>query len=131
MNSIILKGRLTRDIDLKYTQTNNTALASGSIAVDRRFAQEGQTNVDFFNIKAFGKQAEVISKYFKKGSEILIQGHIQNNSWEGQDGTKKTSTDVIIDNFDFCGKKENNETQNDIATPEVTVVDNDPNSLPF
>jgi len=131
MNSVILKGRLTKDIDLKYTQTNNTALASGSIAVDRRFAQEGQPNVDFFNIKAFGKQAEVISKYFKKGSEILIQGHIQNNSWEGQDGTKKTSTDVIIDNFDFCGKKEENSTSNNIPA-EVTVVDNNSSDdLPF
>lgn len=62
MNTIILKGRLSRDMDLKYTQTNNTALTSGSIAVDRRFTQEGQPTVDFFNITAFGKIAETMRK---------------------------------------------------------------------
>ena len=107
-NLVMLKGRLTRDIDLKYSQTTNTALANGSIAVKRRFVKENDVDTDFFNFTAFGKTAENMQKFFKRGSEILIQGHLQNRSWEAQDGTKRYATDVIVETFDFCGKKEEN-----------------------
>ena len=132
MNLIMLKGRLARDIDLKYAQTTNTAIASGSIAVQRRFAKEGDVDVDFFNFTAFGKTAEVMSKFLKKGSEVLIQGRLQTRSWEDNEGKKRYATDVIVDSFEFCGKKEENSTSNNIPT-EVNVVENNDSDdlLPF
>lgn len=102
MNLIILKGRLARDIDLKYAQTTNTAIAGGSIAVQRRFVKEEGVDVDFFNFTAFGKQAETMSKFLKKGSEVVIQGRLQTRSWEDNEGKKRYATDVIVDSFEFC-----------------------------
>ena len=102
MNLIILKGRLARDIDLKYAQTTNTAIAGGSIAVQRRFVKEGEINVDFFNFTAFGKTGETMSKFLKKGSEVLIQGRLQTRTWEDNEGKKRYATDVIVDSFEFC-----------------------------
>lgn len=102
MNLILLKGRLSKDIDLKYAQTTNTAIAGGSIAVQRRFVKEGNVDVDFFNFTAFGKTAEVMSTHLKKGSEIVIQGRLQTRSWEDNEGKKRYATDVIVDSFEFC-----------------------------
>ena len=132
MNLIMLKGRLARDIDLKYAQTTNTAIAGGSIAVQRRFVKEEGVDVDFFNFTAFGKQAETMSKFLKKGSEVLIQGRLQTRSWEDNEGKKRYATDVIVDSFEFCGKKEENSTSNNIPT-EVNVAENNDldDSLPF
>lgn len=102
MNLIMLKGRLSRDIDLKYTQTNNMAIASGSIAIQRRFVKEGEVDVEFFNFTSFGKTAETMSKFLKKGSEVLIQGRLQTRSWIDNEGKKRYATDVIVDSFEFC-----------------------------
>lgn len=102
MNLIMLKGRLARDIDLKYAQTTNTAIAGGSIAVQRRFVKEESVDVDFFNFTAFGKTAEVMSTHLKKGSEVVIQGRLQTRSWEDNEGKKRYATDVIVDSFEFC-----------------------------
>lgn len=131
MNLIMLKGRLARDIDLKYAQTTNTAIAGGSIAVQRRFVKEGDVDVDFFNFTAFGKQAETMSKFLKKGSEVLIQGRLQTRSWEDNEGKKRYATDVIVDSFEFCGKKEENSTSNNIPTEVNVVENNDSDDLPF
>ena len=132
MNLVMLKGRLARDIDLKYAQTSNLAIGVGSIAVNRRFAKEGEVNVDFFNFTAFGKQAETMSKFLKKGSEVVIQGRLQTRSWEDNEGKKRYATDVIVDSFEFCGKKEENSTSNNIPT-EANVVENNGSDdlLPF
>lgn len=126
-NFIILKGRLTKDIELKQSESN-IAIANSSIAVDRKTKKEGNPTADFFNIVAFSKQAETMANYLKKGSEVFIQGHLQNKSWQAQDGTKRYATDVIVDNFEFCGKKpEINE-----LTKDVNVVEDDNSSdLPF
>ena len=131
MNLIMLKGRLARDIDLKYTQTTNMAIAGGSIAVQRRFVKEEGVDVDFFNFTAFGKQAETMSKFLKKGSEVLIQGRLQTRSWEDNEGKKRYATDVIVDSFEFCGKKEENSTSNNIPTEVNVVENNDSDILPF
>lgn len=131
MNLIMLKGRLARDIDLKYAQTTNTAIAGGSIAVQRRFVKEGDVDVDFFNFTAFGKQAETMSKFLKKGSEVVIQGRLQTRSWEDNEGKKRYATDVIVDSFEFCGKKEENSTSNNIPTEVNVVENNDSDDLPF
>lgn len=102
MNNVILCGRFTREHDMRYSQgTEPLAILSNSIAVGRKF-KKGET--DFINVKAFGKTAENISKFFSKGRLILIRGHIQTGSYE-KEGAKVYTTDVIIDDFEFTGEK--------------------------
>ena len=96
MNKAILMGRLTRDPEVRYTQTNNTMVVSFSLAVNRRFVREGDTqNADFINITAWGKTAEFVSKYFKKGQQVAVIGRIQSRSWEDNNGQKRYATDVV------------------------------------
>ncbi len=107
MNKVILMGRLTRDPE--YSQTpSGVTMARFSIAVNRRFAKEGQQQADFINCTAWRQQAEFICKYFKKGSMIAVVGSIQTRSWDGQDGKKQYATDVVVDEAYFTGSK--NET---------------------
>lgn len=137
MNSVIIKGRLTADPELKYTQTNNTAVASFSVAVNRRFAQEGQQDTDFFNVTAWSKTGEFVSKYFKKGQEILVQGRLQQRSWETDSGEKRYAVDIVAEQVEFCGSKAQNSEGNTEAPvsnqmPEgTTVIDNKSDDLPF
>lgn len=105
MNKTILMGRLTKDVELRQT-ASGTPVASFTIAVNRRFAKEGQQTADFLNCVAWRQQAEFISKYFHKGSMIAIVGNLQSRSWEGQDGKKQYATDVVVDEVYFTGKKE-------------------------
>lgn len=104
MNKVILMGRLTRDPE--YSQTpSGVIMARFSIAVNRRFAKEGQQQADFINCIAWRQQAEFICKYFKKGSMIAVVGSIQTRSWDGQDGKKQYATDVVVDEAYFTGSK--------------------------
>ena len=80
MNKAIMMGRLTRDPEIRYTNGGKT-IAKFSLAVDRRFKQEGQPEADFFNCVTFGKQAEFVEKYLHKGTKILIAGQVQNNNY--------------------------------------------------
>ena len=87
MNKVILMGRLTRDPEVRYTQTNNTMVASFALAVNRRFAREGDSQTaDFINITAWGKTGEFVSKYFKKGQQVAVVGRIQTRRWVDQQG---------------------------------------------
>jgi single-strand DNA-binding protein len=121
-NLVIIKGRLSQDVELKYTQTNNTAVANFSVAVNRKFTQEGQPTADFFNVTAWGKTGEFVQKYFSKGQEIYIQGHLQNRSWE-VDGQKRYATDIIAEQVEFCGSKKQQETafENQFEGTDTTV----------
>ena len=90
MNKVILMGRLTRDPEVRYTQTNNTMVASFALAVNRRFADaNGERKTDFFNLTAFGKLADFCAKYYRKGQQVLDEGRIQNRSWDDQSGQKR------------------------------------------
>jgi single-strand DNA-binding protein len=112
MNKYICHGRLTRDIELKDLG-NDKKVANFSIAIKRDYKnQNGEYESDFFNCSAFGKTSEFISQYFKKGSEILIIGHLQNNQWETESGEKRTATNIIVENVEFCGNKQNNTDSN-------------------
>ena len=104
MNRVILMGRLTRDPELSQTP-QGTAVARFSIAVNRRFAKEGQQQADFINCVAWRQQAEFVCKYFRKGSMIATIGSIQTRSWDGQDGKKQYATEVIVDEVYFTGSK--------------------------
>ena len=136
-NLVILKGRLTREPEIRFTQTNNTKVAAFNIAVNRKFKNaEGNYDADFFNCTAFGASADFIEKYFKKGQEALVQGRLQNRSWDDEDGKKHFATDIIVESVEFCGSKaqnsENDEPENvNQAELDVNVVDDDSNSLPF
>ena len=97
MNKVILIGRLTRDPEVRYTQANNTMVASFSLAVNRRFAREGDGQAaDFLNCVAWSKTGEFISKYFKKGQQVGVVGRIQTRSWDDQQGQKHYATDIVV-----------------------------------
>ena len=92
MNKVILMGRLTRDPEVRYTQTNNTLVATFSIAVNRRFVREGDTvTADFFNVTAWSKTGEFVSKYFKKGQQVAVVGRLQNRNFDNTFGDSAAS----------------------------------------
>ena len=106
MNKVILMGRLTRDPEVRYTQTNNTLVASFSLAVNRRFVRQGEERqADFINIVAWRKQAETICNYFDKGNQIAIEGRLQTGSYDDKDGNKRYTIDVALENFEFIESK--------------------------
>lgn len=117
LNKVILMGRLTRDPELSQTPTGVT-VARFSIAVNRRFAKEGQQQADFINCTAWRQQAEFICKYFKKGSMIAVVGSIQTRSWDAPDGTKRYATDIIVDEAYFTGGKKEEASQNSGYKPQ-------------
>lgn len=110
MNIVTLIGRLTKDIDLRYTNSG-TPIALFTIAVDRGLSKEkkqeleakGQPTVDFINCTAFGKTGEMISNYFGKGGQIGLLGRINTGSYTAEDGSRRYTTNVIIDKFYFVG----------------------------
>ena len=117
MNKVILMGRLTRDPEVRYTQANNTLVASFSIAVNRRFTREGDTQTaDFFNITAWSKTGEFVSKYFKKGQQVAVVGRLQNRTWDDQQGQKHYATDVVAEEVYFADSKRNSDGDNFDAT---------------
>ena len=120
MNKVILIARLTKDVELRYTQTNNTAVASFSLAVNRKFVKTGEERqADFFNIIAWNKLAENISKYLFKGNQVAISGRLETRSWDDPNGQKHYVTEVIAEEIDFIGSKnkQNNEAILNSPTP--------------
>ena len=99
MNKTILMGRLTRDAELFGQKTK---VARFTLAVDRSY---GEDETDFFNCVSFGKQAEFVEKYLKKGTKVLITGRLQNNSYEDKQGQKVTTTQIITEDVEFCESK--------------------------
>ena len=100
--------KVVKDPELRQSQAGKS-VCSFSGAVKRRFAKEGDTDTDWFQFTAFGATADFISKYFKKGSKILVEGTLQNNNYDGEKNGQKISyrTDkIIVDNVEFYGKKE-------------------------
>lgn len=122
MNRVMLIGRFTAKPELKYTGSN-VPYTRFTIAVNRQFNnQDGNRDADFINIVAWRKQAEVICNYFDKGNQIAVEGRIQTGSYDGQDGTKRYTTDVVLDTFHFIESKNarnnaNNETPYDYQEP--------------
>ena len=110
MNKVILMGRLTKDPEVRYTQTNNTLVASFSLAVNRRFAKQGEERqADFINIVAWNKTGEFCSKYFKKGQQVGIIGRIQTRTWDDEQGQKRYVTEVIAEEAYFADSKRDGE----------------------
>lgn len=106
MNKVILMGRLVRDPEVRYSQGENAkAVARYSLAVDRRFKQDGESKADFINCVAFGKQGEFAEKYFRKGIKIVVSGRIQTGSYTNRDGNKVYTTDVVVEEQEFAESK--------------------------
>jgi single-strand DNA-binding protein len=132
MNKVIIMGRLTKEVDLKYTQSG-TAVAKFSVAVDRRVKQGEEKKADFINCVAFGKTAEFISKYFAKGSSIAVVGRIQTGSYDNSEGKKVYTTDIMVEEVSFAGgkKTEGQAQQNSQSTTEGFIPIGDDEDLPF
>jgi single-strand DNA-binding protein len=134
MNSVQLLGRLTRDPDVRYTDGGST-IARFSLAVDRRFKQEGGETADFINCISFGKTAEFIEKYFTKGIKIALNGRIQTGSYTNKDGVKVYTTDVVVENVEFAESKGSN-AENAAPAPApngdfMSIPDGIDEELPF
>ena len=108
MNKVILMGRLTRDPEINYSQNgNNTCIAKYTLAVDRRFKQEGGQEADFISCAVFGKGAEFAEKYLHKGTKIAITGRLETGSYTNKDGVKVYTTTVIVEEQEFAESKGN------------------------
>lgn len=126
MNSINLIGNLTRDFDLKYSQSG-TAYVTGGIAVQRKFKnQSGEYESDFINLKAFGKTAEMLANYFSKGSKIGISGSLQTGSYENQQGQRVYTSDVMVEQVTFVERKSNGQGNHQQNNQNKQQQSNDP-----
>lgn len=122
MNKTQMLGRTATEIELKYSSGDEkTAVGKFRIAVNRKGGKEA----DFFNCTAFGKTAENIAKYFHKGDRILIGGRVQNDTYTNKEGKKVTTTQIIVDEFDFI------ESKKDEAPKSSDFMDIQDEELPF
>lgn len=118
MNKVILTGRLTADPETKFTAgENQAAITRYRLAVDRKFKREGEENADFINCVTFGKSAEFAAKFLHKGIKIAVTGRLQTGSYTKEDGTKVFTTDVIVEEHEFCERK-----QAEAENPDATYV---------
>ena len=129
MNKVILMGRLTKDPETRYTQTNNIQVTSFTLAVNRRFTKEGEQQADFINIFAWSKTAEFVSKYFKKGQQVGVIGRIQTRTWDDDQGQKHYITEVIAEEVYFADSKKEGQADTEIDTANDFEVSSD--DLPF
>lgn len=109
MNKLILKGRLTRDPEVKQTQAG-VAYCRFSVAVNRSYKREGEPEADFFNCTAWQKTAEFLGKYFRKGQEMLLEGEMQSHEYTNREGVKVTGWEVQVKAVEFCGSKADNQS---------------------
>lgn len=140
MNKVILIGRFTRNPEARATQ-NTTNISKFTLACESGHTKEGEKITEFINCIAFNKLAETINKYCKKGSLVGVQGRIKNSSYDAQDGTKRYSTDIVVEQLEFLSssKGESNQTNKDVNSSseedpyqafanEITI---NPDDLPF
>ena len=139
MNKAILMGRLTRDPEIRYTSGEKVmAVASYTLAVERRYKKDGEATADFLRCTAFGKAAEVAEKYFYKGIRIIVIGRLQTGSYTNQEGQKVYTTDVIVEQQEFAESRKNNEVPSEAnpgteADPEgfMDIPEGMDEELPF
>lgn len=129
MNSTNLIGRLTKDPDVRYTQTTNTMVVQFAIAVNRPYAKEGEQQADFINIVAWSKTAEFCGKYFKKGMQVGISGRLQTRNYDDKDGKRVYVTEVVAEHAYFADSKKDDIGNNPFAESEIPVIDD--SDLPF
>lgn len=139
MNKVQLVGRLTKEPEIRYSQSAEPiAITRFSVAVSRKFKKDGEPDADFINCISFGKTAEFIGKYFNKGRMIGVVGCIRTNSWTDNNGQKRKSTEVQVEEAEFLEKKESldtntlNQEKSFGDSEEVdNEVKNDEDELPY
>lgn len=141
LNHIVIMGRLTRDPELRRTGSG-LAVASFSVAVERDYPNKetGEKEVDFINCVAWRQTGEFVSKYFSKGSMIVVSGRLQMRKWVDDNGTNRTTAEIVADNVYFGGSKKDNDTRNTnnsfsytctVPASDWNVLDDDGAQLPF
>lgn len=106
MNKVILMGRLTKDPEVRYTQSGEPmAIARYTLAVNKRFKKQGEADADFIPCVAFGKQGEFAEKYLAKGRQIAVIGRLQVRNWEDNEGKKRVTTEVVVEEHYFAESK--------------------------
>lgn len=131
MNKAIIIGRLTRDPEMRTTASGINS-TSFTVAVSRNYAnQSGERETDFINCVAWRKQAENISKYCTKGTQVAVEGRIQTRSYDAQDGTKRYVTEIIADNVTFLGGKGATAGDNNFVGGGNDIVTTDISEDPF
>jgi len=147
LNKAIIYGNLTRDPELK-SLPSGTKVTTFSVATNRVWMKDGQKqeNTDYHNVVVFGRQAETVAQYLKKGSGALVEGRIQTRSWEAQDGTKRYTTEIVADRIQFgprsggsTGASSNSraddssqaESKEEIDTIEYPEDEINPDDIPF
>lgn len=125
MNKVIISGRMTRDADIKYSQgANATAVARFTLAVDRRFKREGEEQTaDFISCVAFGKTAEIVEKYCKQGTKLIIEGRWQTGSYTNKDGVKVYTNDCMVEQLEFAESKAASEGNSSRPAPSNAASD--------
>lgn len=124
MNKFLCTGRLTRDPEVRYTEGQNaTAIARFTLAVDRRFHRDGDQSADFISCISFGKTAEHIEKYWKKGMKMGAVGRIQTGSYKNSDGQTVYTTDVVVEEVEFCESKGSQQNSAHNSAPASDPVD--------
>ena len=139
MNKVILLGNLTRDPEIRYSQgEKSTAVARFTLAVDRKFKQEGQPTADFINCLALGKRAEFVEKYCKKGTKLVVEGSWQTGSYTNKDGQKVYTNECLIENCEFAESKNASSENNQNPAPSnassdgfINIPDGIDEELPF
>ena len=126
MNKVILLGRLTKDPEVKFTQNNNTCVCTFGLAVNRKFKQEGQPDADFINVVAWAKTAEFVSKYFAKGQQVAVSGHLQTRNYDDKEGKKIHVTEVVAEEVYFADSKKEQS-----ATTSAGFMQVEDEGLPF
>lgn len=129
LNRIVLIGRLTKDPELKYTPTNGVAVATFTLAVNRRFSQQGQQKeTDFIPVVVWRVQAENCAKFLGKGSLVAVEGRLQIRSYEDREGQRRTATEVVADSVQFLDSKEKRSFDQSPAVDDSMVGEDD---VPF
>lgn len=133
MNRVIMCGRLTKDPEVRYTAGESPrAVAKWSLAVDRQYkGRDGKSEADFFACVAFGKTAEFIEKYFRKGMKILVEGRLQNDHYKDRDGKMQYNEQIIVDQVEFTERKAEQPAQAEQAAKDFTPVPDDDEGIPF
>lgn len=126
MNRAVLIGRLTKNPELRTT-SNDKSVCSFSIAVAKDYKNtDGTYDADFINCIAFGKTAEMISKYFSKGNQLAVEGRIQTGSFTDKNGVKRYTTDIVTDKITFLERKNAQKSENTVQKETENTVEKDP-----
>lgn len=132
LNHIIIMGRLTKDVEIRYTQSQ-TPVASFTLACDRDYQQGGsERQTDFIDCVAWRQTAEFVSKYFAKGSMAIVSGRLQIRDWTDREGNKRKSAEIVADNIYFGESKRREDAPTaDVSTTSFQELSNDDGELPF